>query len=207
MTIRDSPLYIIWLATSSMSIALSRWGPAESRCLADCIRACFHAPCYRSVIVCPSTLLGWGGSCALACCAWPCHAPYRGVENFGGPTLFVDRPHIEAVFQFWPGRLPALPVRSRPCRCAVSPRRHRPPVPHTQPPGSTSEPRRALMGPYPSAGQDEQGTAFLAWAAGAGPGDSPLSIDLRLDHLQHLRTGQGGRPPAQLQRLGGITRL
>ena len=39
-----------------------------------------------------------------------------------------------------------------------------------------------------------------AWAAGAGPGDSPLSIDLDSDHLRDLWTGQGGSAPPRLYR-------
>ena len=34
-----------------------------------------------------------------------------------------------------------------------------------------------------------------AWAAGAGPGDSPLTIEPGLDHLRDLWTGQGGSAP------------
>ena len=43
-----------------------------------------------------------------------------------------------------------------------------------------------------------------AWAAGAGPGDAPFTIDLDSDHLRDLRTGQGGRPPPRLYRQAGL---
>ena len=44
-----------------------------------------------------------------------------------------------------------------------------------------------------------------AWDAGVGPGDSPLTIDLRLDRLRDLRTGQGGSPSSQLHRPAGLS--
>ena len=42
-----------------------------------------------------------------------------------------------------------------------------------------------------------------AWAAGAGPGDGPLTIDLD-STICDLRTGQGGRPPPRLYRQAGL---
>ena len=44
-----------------------------------------------------------------------------------------------------------------------------------------------------------------AWAAGAGPGDAPFTIDLDFDHLRDIRSGQGGRPPPQLHRPAGLS--
>ena len=44
-----------------------------------------------------------------------------------------------------------------------------------------------------------------AWAAGAGPGDSPLTIDLDSDHLRDLWTGQGGSAPPRLYRQAGLS--
>ena len=44
-----------------------------------------------------------------------------------------------------------------------------------------------------------------AWAAGAGPGDGPLTIDLDSHHLRDLRAGQGGRPPPRLHRPAGLS--
>ena len=44
-----------------------------------------------------------------------------------------------------------------------------------------------------------------AWAAGAGPGDAPFTIDLGLHHLRDLRVGQGGRSPPRLYRPAGLS--
>ena len=44
-----------------------------------------------------------------------------------------------------------------------------------------------------------------AWAAGAGPGDGPLTHRPGLHHLRDLRTGQGGRPPPRLHRCAGLS--
>ena len=44
-----------------------------------------------------------------------------------------------------------------------------------------------------------------AWAAGAGPGDGPLTIDPGLHHLRDLRPGQGGGPPPRLHRPAGLS--
>ena len=38
------------------------------------------------------------------------------------------------------------------------------------------------------------------WAAGAGPGDGPLTIDLELHHLRDIRSDQGGGTPPRLHR-------
>ena len=42
-----------------------------------------------------------------------------------------------------------------------------------------------------------------AWAAGGGPGDGPLTIDLGLHHVRDLRTGQGGGASPWLQPASG----
>ena len=44
-----------------------------------------------------------------------------------------------------------------------------------------------------------------AWAAGAGPGDSPLTIDLDSNHLRDLWTGQGGSAPPRLHRRARVS--
>ncbi len=44
-----------------------------------------------------------------------------------------------------------------------------------------------------------------AWAAGSGPGDGPLTIDLELHHLRNLRTGQGRSAPPWLHRPAGLS--
>ena len=46
-----------------------------------------------------------------------------------------------------------------------------------------------------------------AWAAGAGPGDGPLTIDLdsTICETSPLRTGQGGRTPPRLHRCAGLS--
>ena len=56
-----------------------------------------------------------------------------------------------------------------------------------------------------SAGPGEPGTAGRAWAAGAGPGDGPLTIDLGLHHLRDLWTGQGGSAPPRVHRPAGLS--
>ena len=44
-----------------------------------------------------------------------------------------------------------------------------------------------------------------AWAAGAGPGDGPLTIDLDSTICETYRTGQGGRTPPRLHRCAGLS--
>ena len=44
-----------------------------------------------------------------------------------------------------------------------------------------------------------------AWAAGAGPGDAPLTIDLDSTICETLRPGQGGCPPPRLHRPAGLS--
>ena len=44
-----------------------------------------------------------------------------------------------------------------------------------------------------------------AWDAGAGPGDSPLMIDIDSDGLRDLWTGKGGSAPSQLHRPAGLS--
>ena len=44
-----------------------------------------------------------------------------------------------------------------------------------------------------------------AWAAGAGPGDAPLTIDLDSTICEDLRPGQGGRPPPRLHPPAGLS--
>ena len=44
-----------------------------------------------------------------------------------------------------------------------------------------------------------------AWAAGAGPGDSPPDHRPGLDHLRDLWTGQGGSAPPRLYRQAGLS--
>ena len=44
-----------------------------------------------------------------------------------------------------------------------------------------------------------------AWAAGAGPGDGPLTHRPGLHHLRDLRSGQGRGAPPQLHRPAGLS--
>ena len=44
-----------------------------------------------------------------------------------------------------------------------------------------------------------------AWAAGAGPGDGPFTIDLDFHHLRDLRTGQVGGTLPRLHREAGLS--
>ena len=44
-----------------------------------------------------------------------------------------------------------------------------------------------------------------AWAAGAGPGDGPLTIDLDSTICGDLRSDQGGRSPPRLHRPAGLS--
>ena len=44
-----------------------------------------------------------------------------------------------------------------------------------------------------------------AWAAGAGPGDGPLTIDLDSTDLRDIWSGQGGGAPPRLHRPAGLS--
>ena len=71
-------------------------------------------------------------------------------------------------------------------------------------PSTLGIPAQLPVGPRPSLDRVSRELLARAWAAGAGPGDAPFTIDLD-HHLRDLRTGQGGRATPRLYRQAGLS--